>query len=153
MTWEGKQSYLWVYKNSKMRKPSSTLPRKQVITTIGAVISQQNIVPDWMRNLQSFYGDNCRVGAEYIDTAFGTYCVGMQAVHELVFRNVYTGEKHLYHTADEGQTLDQLRNLAEVLVDVVEKQKGGEWYCSSIVHSNNGDFQVFPHPEDFAQKA
>jgi hypothetical protein len=136
-----------------MRKPSSTLPRKQVITTIGAVISQQSIVPDWMRKLQSFYGDKAKVGAEYIDAAFGTYCVGMEVVHELVFRNVYTGEKHLVHPADEGQSLEHLRKLASVLVSVVEKQKGGEWYCSSIVHSNNGDFQVFPHPEDFAEKA
>lgn len=140
-----------------MRKPSSTLPRKQVITTIGAVISQQNIVPDWMHKLQSFYGDNAKVGAEYIDAAFGTYCVGMEPVHELTFRNVYTGEKHLIHPADEGQSLDQLCKLASVLISVVEKQKGGEWYCSSIVHSNNRDFRVFPHPEDlclpFSEKA
>lgn len=139
-----------------MHKPSS-LPRKQVITTIGAVISQQTVVPDWMRKLQSFYGDKAKVRAEHIDAAFGTYCVGMEPVHELTFRNVYTGEKHLIHPADEGQSLDHLRNLAEVLVGVVEKQKGGEWYCSSIVHSNNADFQVFPHPEDlclsFSEKA
>lgn len=140
-----------------MRKPSSTLPRKQVITTIGAVISEQTVVPDWMRKLQSSYGDKCRVRAEYIDAAFGSYCVGMEAVHELIFRNVYTGERHLFHPADEGQSLDNLRTIAEVLVEVVEKQKGGEWYCSSIVHSNNGDLWVFPHPEDlclsFSEKA
>lgn len=135
-----------------MHKPSS-LPRKQVITTIGAVIARQSFVPDWMRELQLQYGDNAKVSAEHIDTAFGTYCKGMQAVHELTFRSVYGGDNYQIYPHDQGQSLEQLRKLAQVLVGVVERLKGGEWYCSSIVHSNNGDFQVFPHPEDFAQKA
>lgn len=133
-----------------MRKPSS-FPRRQQITTIGAVISQQSIVPDWMRNIQVAYGDKACVGAEYIDTAFGTYCVGAEPVAEMVLRQVYSGEKKVLHVQDADK--HYLRRLAITLRDLTESSEGGEWYCSSIVRSNGTDFEVFPHPEDWRIKS
>jgi len=41
------------------------------------------MVPDWMRQMQQQYGDDCTVSASYVDTAFGTYCVGMVVVEQL----------------------------------------------------------------------
>jgi hypothetical protein len=132
-----------------MHKPSS-FPRRQQITTIGAVISQQSIVPDWMRNIQVTYGDKACVSAEYIDTAFGTYCVGAEPMAEMVFRQVYGGEKKVVRVMDTD--MRSLRTLAVTLRDITEDTEGGEWYCSSIVRSNGTDFEVFPHPEDWRVK-
>jgi hypothetical protein len=129
-----------------MHKPSS-FPRNQVITTIGAVISQQNIVPDWMRKIQVAYGDKACVGAEYIDTAFGTYCVGAEPMAEIVLRQVYSGEKKVLHVQDAD--MHYLRALAITLRDLTENSEGGEWYCSSIVRSDRQDIDVYPHPEDY----
>jgi len=133
-----------------MRKPSS-LPRRSEITTIDAVISQQSITPDWMREIRLTYGAKACVRAEYIDSAFGTYCVGAEPVAEMVFRQVYSGEKKVVHVQDAD--MRSLRTLAITLRDLTENSEGGEWYCSSIVRSNRSDFEVFPHPEDWRIKS
>ena len=129
-----------------MRKPSS-LPRRSEITTIDAVISQQSITPDWMREIRQTHGAKACVRAEYIDTAFGTYCVGAEPVAEMVLRQVYSGEKKVLHVQDAD--MHYLRRLAITLRDITEDTEGGEWYCSSIVRSNSDDMDVYPHPEDF----
>lgn len=129
-----------------MHKPSS-FPRRPEISTIDAVIAQQSFAPQWMRDIQTQYGEKARVRVEYIDTAFGTYCMSAEPVAEIVLRQVYGGEKKVVHVQDAD--MRYLRTLAITLRDLTEDSEGGEWYCSSIVRSNSEDMDVYPHPEDF----
>lgn len=133
-----------------MHKPSS-IPRKQIITTLGEILAEQTVLTTQMQLLRELFGPEATVLVEKLETPFGTYCTKIDPVHTITFRGVYGGKVVKRYISDQGQSMDSLCQSARRMRSGVEAEHPGvEFYVSRIEHSCNGDVSTWPNPETLA---